>query len=95
MTEQEEMAYRGMGFDAPRIWSNQVQVTVSGNLAQLLFRETGRVQIEEDGEFIEVNKNVAAILLPVDVLAGMHGILNRLRKAPEEPASENAEGEAS
>jgi hypothetical protein len=78
-TSQPEKAF---GFDAPRYFSNQIQILRSDNAAMtlMLFREIANVVMpdEPDKPTVEIGKTVAGMILPTDTVIGLRDVLNTL-----------------
>lgn len=67
-----------MAMDTPRLWANQCQVLQNGPTAMIIFREMASVNFELDGtssERHEVKRNVASVILPVEVAQQLGQIL--------------------
>src|SRR5689334_4282027 len=81
MKEEEVRDY--MAFDTPRIWATQATLVINGPLAMLIFREMANVSTEEQDQVpVNVSKNVASILLPVQVAQELGKIIQNILGDP-------------
>lgn len=80
-----------IGFDTQRIWATGAQVTVAGNFAVIVFREQFNVEPPSgDGASSKpgVSRNVASVVLPVEVARSLGKILNGLLGTPSDVAEQ-------
>lgn len=75
--QQKALAEKGtefiMGMDVPRVWANGAQLFLNPQVALLVFREQNLATAEEGVELLL--KNVASVVLPLDVAREMHRLL--------------------
>ena len=73
------MKARGSEFlianDIPRTWATGAQVFVNKDHALLVFREQNLLNDPETGTIEVVLKNVASLVMPIEVAAQLHALL--------------------
>ncbi|WP_374397077.1 hypothetical protein [Sphingopyxis sp.] len=66
-----------LGFDVPRTWATAVQFFANPGHVLVVFREQVTQQAD-DGKANVLAKNVASVVMPLDVAQEMHKILGRV-----------------
>jgi hypothetical protein len=95
MDEKEQakrLIMQHMAFDTDRVWATQASVLLSGPVALLVFREQANVSFEEqpDEAAIDIAKNVASIVMPIEVAQELGALLKRVVGDPP-PKEQKAE----
>lgn len=78
----EALAAKGpeflVGMDTQRLWATGMQAFISGGVAMVVFREQTMLSDTDTGKVLPAVKNVASVVLPVEVIREFHSNLTTL-----------------